>query len=105
MNHTAENRLKLPTPVAACLMVGLLNGCTAPPAQPEPPAVDRSAQPVSLAWSSKENVVSEIQVEEPLGLAIAYVERQRKLTLVARELADGSLRWKREASVGHNPGA
>ena len=104
MNHTAENRLKLPTAVAACLMVGLLAGCTAPPAQPEPPAVDRSAQPVSLAWSSKENVVSEIQVEEQLGLAIAYVERQRKLTLVARELADGSLRWKREASVGHNPG-
>lgn len=104
MNHRTENRLKLPAAVAACVLLGLLAGCTAPPAQPEQPEPDRGTQPVSTAWTSKENLVSEIQVEEQLGLAIAYVERGGGLTLVARELADGSLRWKREASMGHNPG-
>ncbi len=73
MNHTAENRLKLLTAVAACLMVGLLAGCTAPPAQPEPPAVDRSAQPVSLVIITIIDIINDIYIVSRPVLHVEFI--------------------------------
>ncbi len=104
MQQNTQRPRILQAGVACCLLWGLLTGCTTNSAQPETPPAALGAQPVTVAWSSKENLVSKIHVIQPRGLAIAYVERKGSLALVARDPNDGSQRWKREASIGRTPG-
>lgn len=83
--------------LTVALGVAALSGCTDDSAQK---AEERLAKPVSILWETKDKVVSDIEVLPELSVALAYVAKDGKLSMVARDLNDGSMRWEHKASTG-----
>jgi len=100
MNSNANDRRKsvsIAAVVACALVLAVgLSGCTASKSDPTPTAtVKPTPVPATVAWKSKEILVSDVEL---IGdVAIAYRRQGPQLEIIARNVKNGKQLWKDEA--------